>query len=255
MAFFNEFPHTRTYDSDLAWLIKRMKEILSRMDSLEDRMKALEDLVTDFINTANIPQLIADEVQKMIDDGRIDEIVARLIRELTAIQDWGTPVIRMNNTGWKTSLFSRNTSTSIDDSYTSTLGLRNVSLYKANGKKRLYIETGAGNLGSTGSTIDTMSPTDNKLLFEFITETTVNPSVVTPFIGENVEAFGKWNSETVTVTCNFGSAEVLMGFSGSTNKIGYLRSISVLATPTSTFRSNPTTKIITLEDFDMYDTP
>lgn len=79
MAFFNEFPHTRTYDSDLAWLIKRMKEILSRMDSLEDRMKALEDLVTDFINSANIPQLIKDELQRMIDEGDLVPIVKNIV--------------------------------------------------------------------------------------------------------------------------------------------------------------------------------
>lgn len=79
MAFFNEFPHTRTYDSDLAWLIRRMKEVLSRMDSLEERMKALEDLVTDFINTANIPQLIKDELQRMIDDGELSPIVKNIV--------------------------------------------------------------------------------------------------------------------------------------------------------------------------------
>lgn len=79
MAFFNEFPHTRTYDSDLAWLIKRMKEVLSRMDSVEARMQALEDLVTDFINSANIPQLIKDELQRMIDDGELSPIVKNIV--------------------------------------------------------------------------------------------------------------------------------------------------------------------------------
>ena len=29
MAFFNEFPHTRTYDSDLGWLIWAMKKLIS----------------------------------------------------------------------------------------------------------------------------------------------------------------------------------------------------------------------------------
>lgn len=79
MAFFNEFPHTRTYDSDLAWLIKRMKEVLSRMDSVEARMQALEDLVTDFINSANIPQLIKDELQRMIDAGELSPIVQNIV--------------------------------------------------------------------------------------------------------------------------------------------------------------------------------
>lgn len=79
MAFFNEFPHTRTFDSDLAWLIKRMKEVLSRMDSVEARMQALEDLVNDFINTLDIPEEIARQLQKMVEDGTFLEILRPLI--------------------------------------------------------------------------------------------------------------------------------------------------------------------------------
>ena len=79
MAFFNEFPHTRTYDSDLAWLIKRMKEVLSRMDSVEARMQEIEQLVNDFINTLNIPEEIATQLQKMIDDGTIGALLNYLL--------------------------------------------------------------------------------------------------------------------------------------------------------------------------------
>lgn len=35
MSYF-EFPHTRTYDSDLGWLIKTVKDLLLAVDSLED---------------------------------------------------------------------------------------------------------------------------------------------------------------------------------------------------------------------------
>ena len=33
MSFF-EFPHTRTYDSDLGWLIKKMEELLNEYNEL-----------------------------------------------------------------------------------------------------------------------------------------------------------------------------------------------------------------------------
>lgn len=79
MAFFNEFPHTRTYDSDLAWLIKRMKEVLSRMESVEARMQAVEELVRNFLDTAD--DLIREIIQAMIDDGTFAEIIASLIGE------------------------------------------------------------------------------------------------------------------------------------------------------------------------------
>ena len=32
MAYFNEFPHTRTYDSDLGWLIKKIGEVFSTLE-------------------------------------------------------------------------------------------------------------------------------------------------------------------------------------------------------------------------------
>lgn len=34
MAFFNEFPHTRTYDSDLGWIIKFVKHLLDIYNEL-----------------------------------------------------------------------------------------------------------------------------------------------------------------------------------------------------------------------------
>lgn len=33
MAYFNEFPNTRTYDSDLGWIISRMKQLIYEMDN------------------------------------------------------------------------------------------------------------------------------------------------------------------------------------------------------------------------------
>ena len=83
MAFFNEFPHTRTYDSDLAWLIKRMKEVLARMDSVEARMKALEDLVRDFIASLDIDQAIRDALEQMIAEGVFNELLTQLFNEYT----------------------------------------------------------------------------------------------------------------------------------------------------------------------------
>lgn len=62
MAFFNEFPHTRTYDSDLAWLIKRMKETLSRLDEAIAAVNSIPDKIlealNELINNGSIESLI-----------------------------------------------------------------------------------------------------------------------------------------------------------------------------------------------------
>lgn len=36
MAFFNEFPHTRTYDSDLGWLINAVREMMDKVDNINE---------------------------------------------------------------------------------------------------------------------------------------------------------------------------------------------------------------------------
>ena len=84
MAFFNEFPFTRCYDSDLAWLIRRMKEVLARMDSVEERMAALEQLVADFIASLNIEQAIKDALTIMIQEGVFDDLLNQLFAAYTA---------------------------------------------------------------------------------------------------------------------------------------------------------------------------
>ena len=62
MAFFNEFPHTRTYDSDLAWLIKRMKETLARLD---EAIAAVN----------SIPDKILEALNELINNGSIEDLI------------------------------------------------------------------------------------------------------------------------------------------------------------------------------------
>lgn len=74
MAFFNEFPHTRTYDSDLAWLIRRMKELLVKMDRVDELMAELQRILD------ALPEQIRAEVirqlQALIDDGTFSDVIA-----------------------------------------------------------------------------------------------------------------------------------------------------------------------------------
>lgn len=71
MSFF-EFPHTRTYDSDLAWLIKHCKANTDAIAALEewkaDTAKDIDDLkaVIDMIRSGSLPPDIAAGITEWI---------------------------------------------------------------------------------------------------------------------------------------------------------------------------------------------
>lgn len=84
MSFF-EFPHTRTYDSDLAWLIKQVRSNQEAIQALEDWKSSvtadIDDLsaVIDAIRRGQLPADIAEGVQKWIADNFYD-IVGLMIK-------------------------------------------------------------------------------------------------------------------------------------------------------------------------------
>lgn len=71
MAFFNEFPHTRTYDSDLGWLIKEVKSYSDQFAALEvfeeefDTWK--EEIEGEIADLSNLPEQF-EAFQEAIDD-------------------------------------------------------------------------------------------------------------------------------------------------------------------------------------------
>ena len=84
MSFF-EFPHTRTYDSDLAWLIKQVKSNQDAIQVLEEWKTSvtadINDLqaVIDGIRAGELPEDIADGIKDWIAKNFYD-IVSRMIR-------------------------------------------------------------------------------------------------------------------------------------------------------------------------------
>lgn len=80
MAFFNEFPHTRTYDSDLAWLIKRMKELLTRMDDVDALAKELRALIDGLPD--EIRNKVISVIRSMIDSGEFADILESAMRSI-----------------------------------------------------------------------------------------------------------------------------------------------------------------------------
>ena len=84
MSYF-EFPHTRTYDSDLGWLIKTVKKLCELVDGLEDwktdheaeyeQLKALYDAVM----SGNFPESITNAFNTWMQENALD-LVGELVK-------------------------------------------------------------------------------------------------------------------------------------------------------------------------------
>ena len=66
MSFF-EFPHTRTYDSDLGWLIKCCKTVGETLEALEQWKAEVDPKIEDFYNLYN--QMINGNLPAGVQEG------------------------------------------------------------------------------------------------------------------------------------------------------------------------------------------
>lgn len=84
MSFY-EFPHTRTYDTDLGWLIKEYKTLDDLTKALEqwkeETQPTIDELLTMYtkIMTGNFPPAMATAIEKWIIENS-DDIIAKLIK-------------------------------------------------------------------------------------------------------------------------------------------------------------------------------
>lgn len=72
MSYMFEFPHTRTYDNDLGWLIKQVKSDVEALQALEAWKKSAEGSIADLqkllddIAAGNFPKEISDAIKNWI---------------------------------------------------------------------------------------------------------------------------------------------------------------------------------------------
>ena len=86
MAFFNEFPHTRTYDSDLGWIIKKMKKLVIEFGDVKT---AWEEFLKNFEPT--LSEAIKTQLETWLNDGTLESIISGLDSLLIAVSviDYG----------------------------------------------------------------------------------------------------------------------------------------------------------------------
>lgn len=84
MGYF-DFPHTRTYESDLGWLIKEVKEILNVYTDFEDRIaQNTSDIATLNTTVEDFISQVEDEVEAM--EARVDGAITTMNQTLSAFR-------------------------------------------------------------------------------------------------------------------------------------------------------------------------
>ena len=84
MSYF-EFPHTRTYDSDLGWLIKTVKEMAAIINTLEEWQREHEEAFEQFqalydaIISGNFPESIVNAFYSWMSRNALD-LVGQLVK-------------------------------------------------------------------------------------------------------------------------------------------------------------------------------
>ena len=85
MAFFNEFPHTRNYDSDLGWLIESVRKLMECCETMtdwkadqEEAYKEIKEIYERLIS-GNLPEGITTALIKWMQNNAPD-IIGELIK-------------------------------------------------------------------------------------------------------------------------------------------------------------------------------
>lgn len=110
MAFFNEFPHTRTYDSDLGWLIKEMFELLTNWNGTKEEWEELQKEFQELVN--NLGSDISNILEEWKESGKLADI-ATLYNGLNIFSSAVTNPIMLpkKSSEWtETDLTNKNTS-------------------------------------------------------------------------------------------------------------------------------------------------
>lgn len=82
-----EFPHTRTYDSDLGWLIKCCKTAQDAIKALDDWKNEVDPKIDDFYNlynqmiNGNLPQGVQDGIRHWLSVNAL-ELIGELVKSV-----------------------------------------------------------------------------------------------------------------------------------------------------------------------------
>lgn len=197
MGYFNEFPHTRSYDGDLGYLIKMYKKLVAEYGSIEDQYKVLVKIYEQVHN--DIESITIEQLQKWLDDGTFAEILKGFTETLqneidtlseSKIDKNGVGQVTLNNlsqevkealTGGSVAIVGRKAISDVNI-ISGSIKKYNCEFYNSNNKFNYYdcksFQYGylKGSTGENGSIVTPYNDNENQILISIPIQTDGNTS-------------------------------------------------------------------------------
>lgn len=193
MGLWNKFPFTNFHEVNTDWIISEVKNVLERMGTLEDKTEAdllalakqivgIQEDVGGKLNNidATIAQKAAEEVQRLVEEGRFDELITPALEQLSKdLQDKidsattvsNKAIVNTNKIQYLNTLANKNIliigDSNSDESYT---GGGKITKHWTTELKNIINSKASGN----STTIVNNSKAGSKMTYAIDTLTTIN---------------------------------------------------------------------------------
>lgn len=82
MGIYDNWTYTDLHQLNLDWILKQVKLALSQVNTLSMDFIELKEYVINFLNSLDIDQAVADELDEMYDDGRLASIIGTTLNDI-----------------------------------------------------------------------------------------------------------------------------------------------------------------------------
>lgn len=81
MAFFHEYPYTDFSEINLDWILKQLKEYMTKTDATAKSQEELKEYVDDFLDSLDMPAEVAAKLEEMMTTGELQEIILEVLED------------------------------------------------------------------------------------------------------------------------------------------------------------------------------
>lgn len=82
MGIFRQFPYSNFHEMNMDWIISNIKELIASNEDLMNDFDALKNYVEEYFINLNVPEVLQEVIQELIESGQLDQMVLDAINDL-----------------------------------------------------------------------------------------------------------------------------------------------------------------------------